>query len=128
MPETVPLDDLEMPFFAAIIAKKPTSEWEDHDLQVAALLAREMCLAEKETRLLADEGSVVTTPKGLTQQNARVPTVHGIAARIKNYRQTLAIHGAAMGNARDVGSRRTKVQKIEAGLRKDDPLLAGTRH
>jgi hypothetical protein len=51
-PSNVPLDKEDMPFFASVIAEYARSEWSEHELELAAILARKMCDVEREQRLL----------------------------------------------------------------------------
>ncbi|MEM1346684.1 MAG: terminase small subunit, partial [Pseudomonadota bacterium] len=41
-PAHVALDETELPFFRSVIAERPAADWQGHDLEAAAMLARAM--------------------------------------------------------------------------------------
>jgi hypothetical protein len=115
-PSNVPLELMDLPFWHSIIDAKAKVEWTSHDLEVAAILARTMGQLEKEQKLLRDEGTVIVTERGQPMANPRVAVVHGLHAQVKGYRQSLAIHGRASGEARDVGKKRGIAKNTESAL------------
>jgi hypothetical protein len=124
-PASVPMLDRDKPFWASILAARARSEWNDHDLEFAAMLARAMGQLENEQRLLEQEGTVIATATGNLTANPRVTVVHGLHAQVKGCRQSLGIHSRGQGGeARDVEKRRTFAKNIEnAVLSGGDDLL-----
>jgi hypothetical protein len=124
-PEHVPLTDADKPFWRSVLAEKPKSEWTDHDLELAALLAGSMRKLQAEEARLEDEGSVITTAGGNPAANPRCRIVADLAARVLKYRQTLGIHNRGKnGEQRDVLKRREAAQEVERGNPLADDLLA----
>jgi len=123
-PGHVPLSEIEVMFFNSLIARRAKSEWNDHDLELAALTARDMASVELETRLVRDEGSVLSTSKGSPYQNPRVAVLHGAQARVLAARRSLSIHGRADGERRDVAKRRALALSVEGDNPLEDDLLA----
>ena len=62
-PANVPLDGEDLPFFKNVVAEFARSEWSDHQLELAAMLARTMADLVREQKLLRDEGGVAVTEK-----------------------------------------------------------------
>lgn len=118
-PANIALDDADMPFWDSIIAAFPTIEWNDHDLEVAAILARTMADLNREQLALRDEGSIVKTDKGTPVVNPRKTVVQMHTGSILSLRRSLQLHArATKGEARDTGKRRGQQQGHEA----DNPL------
>lgn len=123
-PEHVPLTDADAPFWRSVIAEKPKSEWTDHDLEIAALLAMSMRKMGEQDALLDTEGPVVATSGGNMAQNPRCRVVADLHARVIKYRQTLGIHNRAkQGEVRDVAKRRQQAFAVEADNPLDDDML-----
>lgn len=123
-PDHAPLDADALPFWDDIIAARAKSEWNGHDLAIASDLANAMAMLVEQRRLLRVEGVTTTGPKGALMAHPRVSVVHGLCAQIKAARQSLNIHGRAVGEARDVGRRRAAAKAVEDANPLDDDLLA----
>lgn len=126
-PPTIPLKSDELPFFANVVDEFGRSEWTAHSLEIAALLARTMCMLENETRLLRDEGSVAHSERGTPVQNPRVSVTKGLAGDLLSYRRSLQLHARAQnGDVRDTAKRRGGVKAVEKSVKDggDDGLLA----
>src|SRR3546814_15587573 len=54
----------DWPFWHSVIAEFARSEWTDHQLEMAAMLARAMADLEREQYGLRAEGSVMTSERG----------------------------------------------------------------
>lgn len=114
-PAHVVMADEDWPFWRSIVAEFARSEWSDHQLEVAAFLARTMADFEREQRKLRTEGATVTGAQGAPAVNPRKAVVQMHAASILSLRRSLSIHGRAQGGeARDVGKRRAVAKKQEA--------------
>jgi hypothetical protein len=124
-PAHVPLTDDELPFWRSLLGEMAKAEWSAHQLELAALTARDMAFLSSELRRLQEEGSVLFTGKGSAYANPRVSVVHGAQARILAARRSLSIHGRAQGGeARDVATRRQHMRAIEDDNPLADELLA----
>src|SRR3546814_4303788 len=83
------------------------SEWTDHQLEMAAMLARAMADLEREQYELRAEGSVMTSERGTPVVNPRKTVVQMHAGTILSMRRSLSLHARAQqGEARDAGKRR----------------------
>ena len=124
-PAHVPLQEQDMPFWRSVIAEFARSEWSDHQLELAAMLARKMRLLSDELSALEDEGFVSSTSNGSPCQNPRIGGVRMLDTSIMATRRTLALHARAQGGeARDVAKRRQMAKGIEADNPLEDDLLA----
>jgi hypothetical protein len=126
-PPTVSLLPDELLFFANVVDEFGRSEWTAHSLEIAALLARTMCMLEIETRLLREEGSVAHSERGTPVQNPRVSVTKALAGDLLSYRRSLQLHSRAQnGDGRDTAKRRDGVKSVENSVRDgdDDGLLA----
>ena len=124
-PDSVPLSDDDMPFFDAVVAEFARSEWTDHSLQMAAMLARMMCDMEREQRVLRTEGSVAFSEKGTPVVNPRKTVVQMLSGSILSMRRSLAIHAHAQkGELRDIKKRNSLAKDIEQNSSLNDELIA----
>ena len=124
-PGHVPLKEADMPFWRNIIAEKAKSEWTEHDLELAALLAGSLRRLRDEELKLDDEDAVIETVNGNMAANPRLRIVADLHARAIKYRQSLGIHSRGKGGeARDVAKRREIARGVEAQNPLDDDLLA----
>ena len=124
-PGHVIFEDGDWPYWHNVIEEAARSEWTEHQLELAALLARSMCDLEREQRELRKEGAIVRGAMGQAAANPRKQIVAMHAAVILSLRRSLGIHSRAKGGeARDVAKRRGILKEHEAGspLRGDDLL------
>ena len=125
-PAHVPLEEKDMPFFASVIGEFARSEWTDHQLELAAMLARMMADLDSEMRLLRSEGTVMYSEKGTPVVSPRKTTVQMFAGSILSMRRSLSLHARAQsGEPRDTGKRRGIAKQNEADANSlDDDLIA----
>lgn len=113
----------DLPFWDAVIAEKPKSEWTDSDLSVAANLARAMADAERVAGYTVVGGGNINPAKLL----ATIEVSDKLARRIVTLRRALGMDNRAKnGEQRDVTKRREHAYGIEAVSREldDDDLIA----
>ena len=123
-PSHVRMGDEDWPFWHSVIAEFARSEWTEHQLELAAMLARTMADMEREQFELRQEGSVMVTEKGTPVVNPRKSVVQMFAGTILSMRRSLSLHARAQGGeARDVGKRRGQSKDIEAGNPLEDDML-----
>lgn len=122
-PSHVPLDDCDWPFWENVVAEFARSEWTEHQLEIAAMLARTMANLEAEQRTLRIEGFIAVRENGTTVENPRGRVVKSLAGDILSLRRSLALHARAKsGDNRDAARQRDGAKGIEADL--GDELLA----
>lgn len=122
-PSNVPLSEVDLPFFASVIAEFARSEWTAHQLELAAMLAKKMRLLRDELETLETEGFSLVTANGSPCQNPRLGGVRMLDTSIMATRRSLQLHARAQGGeARDVGKRRGIAKDHETDL--GDELLA----
>ena len=120
-PAHIPLDETELLHFNSIIAEKANSEWTAHEIDIAALFAGSMQQLGEQTRLMADEGSIVMGAAGQPKVNPRQKAVEMLTKQILSYRRTLGIHSVAkMPNASDRARRNALGREIQDGINGDD--------
>ena len=124
-PAHVPLDKCDQPFWQSVIAEFARSEWTQHQLELAAMLARDMSNLERNQRLLRSEGEVLKTERGTPVVNPRKAVGQATQSGILSMRRSLSLHARAQGGeARDITKRRKVTKATEAGANSRDSLLA----
>lgn len=122
-PAHVPLDDMDWPYWHSVVAEFARAEWTEHQLELAAMLARTMANLESEQRSLRSEGFIATRENGTTVENPRARAVKSLTGDILSLRRSLALHARAKsGDSRTDAQRRDTARGMEATS--DDELLA----
>lgn len=122
-PIHVPLKEADIPFWNNVVGEKAKAEWSDHDLEIAALLARSLSRLENEETRLDSEETVLESAGGSPMQNPRLRVISDLHGRVIKYRQTLGIHNRGKnGEKRDTDKRSSIAKSIESDL--SDNLLA----
>lgn len=122
-PSHVPLDDCDWPFWENVVAEFARSEWTEHQLEIAAMLARTMANMESEQRKLRDEGFTSKSERGTPVANPRATVCKGLTGDILALRRSLALHARAKaGDNRDAAKQRDMGKALEVDL--GDDLLA----
>lgn len=122
-PSHVPLEACDWPFWESVVAEFARSEWTEHQLELAAMLARTMANMEKLQRELRTEGFVTKSDRGTPVANPLCNVVKGLAGDILSMRRSLALHARAKaGDNRDAAKQRDGAKGVEADL--GDSLLA----
>jgi hypothetical protein len=124
-PKHVRMGDEDWPYWRSVIAEFARSEWTDHQLEVAAFLARTMSDLEREQWKLREEGSTLASERGTPVVNPRKTVVQMHASSILSLRRSLSLHARAQqGEARDTAKRRDIAKTIESNNPLDDDLIA----
>lgn len=123
VPSHVPLESGDLPFWNSVIAEFARSEWTDHQLELAAMLARTMADLEREQVMLRNEGTISYSEKGTPVVNPRKTVIQMHAGTILSFRRSLSLHARAQGEAESIGPRRAKTKAIENAAGFDDDGL-----
>ena len=115
VPSHVPLEPEDLPFWNSVISQLPRSEWDEHKLELAAMLAKSMSAQARAQERMVGEDDVVFTKNGMVV-NPRITAIARHSAAIMSFRRALALQAAATSDAGDLKARRAKAQEIEAGL------------
>lgn len=122
-PKHVKLAKCDKPFFDSVIAEFARSEWTNHGLELAAILARAMSDLVREQAALREEGSVIVAGNGSTKTNPRQTVVNNLATTILSMRRSLSLQAhAKSGDAADIAKRRQIAKTIEADTLAGDLL------
>ena len=122
-PSHVPLDDMDWPYWHNVVAEFARAEWTEHQLELAAMLARTMANLEQEQRTLRAEGYVAESQRGTPVVNPRSIAVKSLTGDILSLRRSLALHARAKaGDNRDAAKQRDAARSIEYDVA--DGLLA----
>lgn len=123
-PSHVPLDDCDWPFFESVIEEFARADWTEHQIELATMLAKDMADAERNRRLVREEGEVLFTEgAGNPKANPRCNVLVAIGNRILATRRSLSLHARArQGEARDVAKRQSQAKDIQSDL--GDELIA----
>jgi hypothetical protein len=131
-PASVPLEKADLPFFHAIIDEFTRAEWSDHQLQVAAMLARIMHEMVLDQIRLREEGPVTISARGLPMPNPLKTSIQQGASTIISLRRTLSLQANSHADSRTLTRERAARKNIEGTLVEDaeeedlDSLLAGS--
>lgn len=122
-PAHVPMEEMDWPFWHNVVAEFARAEWTEHQLELAAMLARTMANLEAEQRTLRQEGFTAKSERGTPVANPRVQVVKGLTGDVLSFRRSLALHARAQsGDTRTEAKRREIAKGIEANP--GDDLLA----
>lgn len=122
-PSHVPLDDMDWPYWHSVVAEFARAEWTEHNLELAAMLARTMANIEQEQRSLRAEGFVAVRENGTSVENPRSRVVQNLAGQVLSLRRSLALHARARsGDSRNDAARMENGKRLEQQF--DDELLA----
>lgn len=125
-PSHVPMEEMDWPFWHNVVAEFARAEWTEHQLELAAFLARDMANLEWEQRKLREEGTIAVRENGTTVENPRSRVVQNITGRILSQRRSLALHARAKSGDSRVDAKRKQVTcEMERGMVDlDDDLIA----
>lgn len=116
-PAHVRLHEADLPFFDSVISEFARSEWTDHQLELAALLARSIAGMEREQFLLHREGSIMKTDKGTPVVNPRKSIVQMYAGTILSMRRSLSLQAKSRAiEPRRMAASTAKAKKTEAAV------------
>lgn len=122
-PAHVTLDECDWPFWDSVVAEFARAEWTNHQLELAAMLARTMANLEVEQRTLRKEGFTSVSSKGTPVVNPRSTACKGLAGDVLSMRRSLALHARARnGDNRDAAKQRDVGRSMETDI--DDDLIA----
>jgi hypothetical protein len=122
-PAHVMLGDGDWPYWHSVVTEFAKSEWTDHQLEVAAQLAKAMADLETERNALRLEGYVLDI-SGKAVANPRHGVARDLTNSVMSLRRNLSLHARAQGGeARDVGKRRDMALDIEAQAGEATSLL-----
>ena len=122
-PSHVPLDDMDWPYWHNVVSEFARAEWTEHQLELAAMLARTMANLEQEQRTLRAEGFVAVRENGTSVENPRARAVKSMTSDFLSLRRSLALHARAKsGDSRADAARRQAGKEIEQET--EDDLLA----
>jgi hypothetical protein len=128
-PDHVQLEERDLPFWDSVLKEFARSEWSDHQLELAAMLARKMSDLEELQRDLRREGFTTKNAKGSPMANPLVQSIRMLDSSILATRRTLSLHARAQGGeARDLTKRRDAAKDIEANNPLNDDLIARPNH
>lgn len=113
------------PFWFGIMASRARVSWDDHDLALAANLARSMADLERLQVDLDAEGHVVVNAKGTPVMNPIHSVIEALTRRIVGLSKTLQVHAVAKnGESREQGKRLNKEREARDHLEEaDDDLI-----
>ena len=89
-PAHAPVSAEARPYFDAIIIEMPVRYWTTHTLARASSLAAHMAMLTSENQLLADEGAIISSARGL-QRNPRVEVVNNLQRLITVVARSMAL-------------------------------------
>lgn len=122
-PSHVPMEDMDWPFWHNVVTEFARADWTEHQLELAAMLARTMANLEAEQRTLRQEGFIAKRGNGTTVENPRARAVKSLTGDILSLRRSLALHARAKsGDSRTDAKRREQGKAIETEY--GDDLIA----
>lgn len=122
-PSHVPMEDMDWPFWHNVVAEFARADWTEHQLELAAMLARTMANLEAEQRTLRQEGFITKRANSTTVENPRARAVKSLTGDILSLRRSLALHARAKSSdSRTDAKRREQGKAIETEY--GDDLIA----
>ena len=114
-PAHVELDERELLYFDDVVAEFARADWTQHQLTLAAFLARALAETDEITLELKDEGSILYSQKGTPVINPLRTVLQMNATTIFNYRRSLQLNTvrAPGGNAQSRGKLTQATKQIE---------------
>jgi hypothetical protein len=123
-PAHIVMDECDWPHWRNVIAEFAKAEWTDHQLELAAMLARVMADLAREQVALRKEGFVSVRENGTSVENPRARAVKSLTGDVLSLRRSLALHARARsGDTRNDVKRREIGKELERDLG-DDGLIA----
>jgi phage terminase small subunit len=127
-PQHVPLEAQDMPFWESVVAEFAKAHWTEHQLELAAMLARTMSNLESIQRDLRSGGFTSKTDKGTPVSNPLVTVAKGMTNDILALRRSLALHARGKtGDNRHAGNQKQQGKDVEnrtKQLEDEDDLIA----
>ena len=103
-PKHCRLRPCDLPFWDGIVLSRARARWDQHDLALAATLARCMADVEHLQEELEGEGHVIRNNKGTPIANPKHTVIETLTRRIVGLSRTLQFHSLAKnGDSRDQG-------------------------
>ena len=126
VPKHIKLNETAEIYFKDIINERANADWSNHEVAVAAKLARMLASEDILTEALEEEGPVVESPKGGFTKNPTATVLTSVRGSIAAFRRQLCLHAQAdNASSKDVAKRRRGRRAIEAAATEDTtPLLA----
>jgi hypothetical protein len=122
-PGHMTMDECDWPFWRNVVAEFAKAEWTDHQLELAAMLARTMADLAREQVALRNEGYISVRENGTSVENPRARAVKSLTGDILSLRRSLALHARARsGDSRNDAKRREVAKEIERDLGEDELL------
>ena len=112
-PEHIGLDECYHVYFDNVIAEFAKSEWSEHQLEIACMLAMTIGDLNEQKKLLKSEGYITTRENGTTVENPRSRVVKSLTGDILSLRRSLALHARAKS-----GDNRSAAKQKKATLAK----------
>lgn len=123
-PVNVPLEETDLPFWDSVLKEFARAEWSDHQLELAAMLARKMADLESLQRQLRQEGFTTENAAGSPMSNPLIQSIRMLDTSILATRRTLSLHARAQGGeTRDVAKRRVQQRSQQIDNPLDDDLI-----
>jgi hypothetical protein len=117
------LDECDLPHWRNVVAEFARAEWTDHQLELAAMLARTMADLAREQVSLRSEGYISVRENGTSVENPRARAVKSLTGDILSLRRSLALHARARsGDSRNDANRKEAGKAIERDIGEDDLL------
>jgi hypothetical protein len=124
VPSNVLLSDKDIPFYRNVIVEFARSQWTEHALEIAAIMAHTMHDLNAEQQALREEGYIAVRENCMTVENPRTRIVKSLNSDLLSLRRSLGVSARAREEAH-VASKKTQIAKaIEADNSFDDGLIA----
>jgi hypothetical protein len=121
LPGHMVLDECDWPHWKAVVAEFARAEWTDHQLELAAMLARTMADLAREQQTLRVEGYISVRENGTSVENPRARAVKSLTGDILSLRRSLALHARARsGDSRNDAKRKEVGLSLERDLGEDE--------
>lgn len=100
VPSNVPLETNDLAFYHNVIAEFARSEWTQHALEIAAMMARTMHDLNAEQQALRAEGYISMRENGTSVENPRTRIVKSLTGDLLSLRRSLGVSARARRGTR----------------------------
>lgn len=124
-PAHVPLTEADMRFWDSVIAEFARADWTAHQLELAAMLARDMADAERIQLQLRRNGETLTNRFGEVVANPLMASLRMKTTNILSFRRSLGVHARARdGDSRTTANKAKAGRQVERDVSIEDDLIA----
>ncbi|RMG71919.1 MAG: TerS protein [Chloroflexi bacterium] len=127
-PKHVKLRETDLPFWYSVVRARAKNSWTDHDLEIAANLARCKADIERIQAELNEEGDTILNARGTVVMNPKHSLLETLSRRSVALSRIVQVHAGATVQAADQRKKNTAERNARQALNDLDDELIATPH